>query len=301
MTRPLRVGTRRSLLARTQTDHVLQLLRASHPRLDIMVQTVSTLGDQTVGPLPASKPGVFTGALETALLNQTIDFAVHSMKDLPIDRPQELVIAAITHRTTAFEMVVTLSGQTIFQLPMAATIGTSSLRRKAQLQAIRPDFVVTPMRGNIDTRVQEVLDRRIHAVVLAEAGLQRLEIPRKYIQRIPMRYMLPAPAQGALAVECRKDDPDMIRILASINCPATWAATAAERAFLKTAGGGCSIPISAYAETKNKEIHLLGEVRSPNGSRQISLSGSGEDAVVLGCQLGEKANHLGARELLQHG
>lgn len=301
MTRKLRAGTRRSVLARTQTDHVLKLLKTVAPQLDILPQTISTIGDQTTGPLPASKPGAFTSTLETALLDRTIDFAVHSMKDLPIDRPQELMIAAIPKRATACDMVVTTSGLTIFELPMEATIGTSSLRRKAQLQSIRPDFVVTPMRGNIDTRLQKVLDEKIHAVVLAEAGLRRLDVPRRYMQRIPMDQMLPAPAQGALAVECRKNDPDVIRILEPINCAATWSATTAERAFLEAAGGGCAIPIAAFAKEENGEIHLLAEVLSPDGSRKISLSGNGRDAMTLGYQLGEKANHLGAQELLHHG
>ncbi len=298
MTRPLRAGTRLSMLARAQTHHVLQLLKAINPNLDVQVQTISSIGDQTIGPLPTSHSGVFTSTLEMALLNREIDFAVHSLKDVPMDQPEDLVIAAICDRHTAFDVLVTASGQSLDTLPPNTTVGTSSLRRTAQLRALRPDLVVEPLRGNIDTRVEKVLSGQLQAIVVAEAGLLRLGVSDQYMWRIPMNRMLPAPAQGALAIECRRDDLEIIRILHAVNCPVTWSATTAERTFMNAVGGGCSIPVAAYAEQTHGELHLSGEVSSLDGQHKIAVSAVGTDSVILGTQLAQKAHQMGAMEVL---
>ena len=300
MTWQLRVGTRRSLLARTQTSDVIQCLKANFPQLNIPIQTISTLGDQTTGPLPTSNPGVFTSALDEALMDGKIDFAVHSLKDLPTCRPEELKIAAIPERLSAFDVLVTASGLELDELPKGATVNTSSLRRTAQLLSTRPDLKIEPLRGNVDTRIQKILHGELQAIVLAEAGLLRLGTPSEYQRRIPMNYMLPAPAQGALAVECRKSDSSTIRILESIDCSATRANTTAERTFLATTGGGCAIPIGAYAEHIGDNIHLSGEILSVDGRQKITVSGSGLEALELGHQLAQKANQMGAKKVLQH-
>lgn len=299
MKRQLRVGTRRSILARTQTGEILERLKMVSPQVDIQVQFISTIGDQTKGPLPTSKPGVFTSTLDKALLGNHIDFAVHSFKDLPVKRPQGLTIAAIPERVTAFDVLVTKSGLTLDALPQGATVGTSSLRRTAQLLSMRSDLNIVPLRGNVDTRVEHVLTGQIQAALLAEAGLRRLGVSARYMQRIPLDMMLPAPAQGALAVECRRDDPFTVSILETIDVPATRTTITAERTFLADTGGGCAIPIGAYAEHTDDGIHLQGEVLSPDGHRRVRVSGDGSDAEKLGRQLAGKANFMGAKKILQ--
>ncbi len=299
MTRQLRVGTRRSLLARIQTSEVLRQLKAKFPDLDISIQTISTIGDQTAGPLLTFSPGVFTSTLDAALIKGEIDFAVHSLKDLPTCRPESLQIAAIPGRKSAFDVLVTASGSTLDELPRETTVNTSSLRRTAQLLSIRPDLKMAPLRGNVDTRFQKIMSGEIQAVVLAEAGLARLGFPSRYQQRISMECMLPAPAQGALAVECRKGDLSTVRILETINCPETQAETTAERTFLAATGGGCAIPVGAYARHADGRIHLSGEVLSVDGRQRITVSGSGLDAMDLGDQLAQQANQRGAQKVLQ--
>ncbi len=298
MKRQFRAGTRRSPLARTQTSLVLQQLKSAYPQLDFPVLPISTLGDQTKGQLPTSNPGVFTSTLENALLSGQIDFAVHSLKDLPINHPKELTIAAIPPRSSAFDILFTSSGKTLEEIPEGMQIGTSSLRRKAQLLRIRPDLTIAPLRGNVDTRTQKVLRGELTAVILAEAGMLRLGIPHKHFRQIPMDLMLPAPAQGALAVECRKEDTITLNILKSIDCSSTRRTTTAERAFLGAAGGGCSIPIGAYAEQIENEIYLRAEVLSNDGCHHISVAGTGSNALDLGHQLAERANQMGAKEVL---
>ncbi|MCY4206183.1 MAG: hydroxymethylbilane synthase [Bacteroidetes bacterium] len=298
MTQQLRVGTRRSPLARTQTNEVVQRLKVIFPQLDIVILGFTSIGDQTKGPLPTSTPGIFTSTLDAALINGDIDFAIHSLKDLPTARPEELTIAAIPKRKSAFDVLVTVSGQKIDDLPQGATVNTSSLRRTAQLLATRSDLKIEPLRGNVDSRVKKIIRGELQAIVLAEAGLSRLEISSVYQQRIPMDFMLPAPAQGALAVECRRSDPNIVHILESIDCPSTRATTTAERTFLASTQGGCAIPIGAYAEYINDEIHLSAEVLSVDGSKRIIVSGVGLDATELGYQLAQKAYQMGAKKIL---
>ena len=299
MTPPLRAGTRHSLLARIQTRTIVQALTKAHAHVTIHTQTISTVGDQTTGPLPSSHPGVFTSTLETALISGEIDFAVHSLKDLPVSTPKELTIAAIPPRSEAHDVLVTASGLTLGQLPKGAMIHTSSLRRAAQLLSLRSDLKIEPLRGNVDTRVKKVLTGELQAIVLAEAGLHRLGISPKYLHRISMNDLLPAPAQGALAVECRKDDHATIKMLQSIDCAATRDATTAERSFLACTGGGCAFPIGAYARKVKTQIHLRAEILSLDGLQKISVSGSGTDPVDLGDQLAQKANQMGAKQVLK--
>ena len=298
MTPQLRAGTRHSLLAKIQTRTIVQALFRVHSHVTIHTQMFSTVGDQTTGPLPSSHPGVFTSTLEAALMSGEIDFAVHSLKDLPVDTPKELTIAAIPPRSEAHDVLVTASGLTLRQLPKGTIVHTSSLRRAAQLLSLRSDLKIEPLRGNVHTRVDKVLTGKLHAIVLAEAGLSRLGISHKYQRRISMNDMLPAPAQGALAVECRKDDHATIKMLQSIDCTETRDTTTAERSFLACTGGGCSFPIGAYAKKVETQIHLRAEILSLDGLQKISVSGAGSDPVDLGYQLAQKANQMGAKQVL---
>ena len=299
MTRQLRVGTRRSPLARIQTKEVVRHLKSIDPKLEILTKTISTLGDQIQGPLPTTNPGIFTSALETALLREEIDVAVHSLKDLPTDQPQELIIIAIPRRKSAFDTLVTVSGHTLSELPHGIEIATSSIRRTAQLLYFRPDLNIVPLRGNIDTRLDRVMSGQIEAIVLAEAGLLRLETPERFQQQIPLDLMIPAPGQGALALECRKDDWEITHILRNLDCSATRAAVTAERTFLAVTGSGCAIPLGAFAEYTDPTIHLHGEVLSPNGAQRVRVSGEGSDPLELGRRMAHEANQMGAKELLR--
>ena len=292
MTRQLKAGTRRSRLAIIQTEEVIQRLASTRPDLDIAVETLTTVGDQTTGSLKGQNPGVFTNTLEEALLNKQIDFAVHSLKDLPIQLPEDLMIAAVPERHVAFDALVTDSGFTLDELPEGATVGTSSLRRTLQLRVARPDLNVVPLRGNVDTRVQKILKGELQAAVLAESGLARLGINSMYLRRIPMDTMLPAPAQGALAVECRKDDEVAATILQTINCRAARTATTAERSFLASIGEGCAAPIAAYAELAGEQIHLRVQVLSRKGRSQFSGSRTGSDPLALAQRLAKEADQI---------
>ena len=292
MTRQLKAGTRRSRLAIIQTEEVIQRLASARPDLDIAIETLTTVGDQTTGSLKGQDPGVFTNALEEALLNKQIDFAVHSLKDLPVQLPEELMIAAVPERHVAFDALVTDSGLTLDELPEGATVGTSSLRRTLQLRVVRPDLNIVPLRGNVDTRVQKILKGELQAAVLAESGLARLGIDSRYLRRIPMDTMLPAPAQGALAVECRKDDEFAASILQAITCQTTRTATIAERSFLASIGKGCAAPIAAYAELAGEQIHMRVQVLSRKGRGQFSRSLTGSDPLALAQRLAEEADHM---------
>ncbi len=296
--RQLRVGTRRSRLAKTQTYEVIQKLRTIHPQLDIQILEFSSLGDQTSGPLPTTNPGLFTSSLERPLMDGQIDFVVHSLKDLPTKEPHELVVAATPARRSAFDVLVTANGLSIDQLPEGSSVGTSSLRRTAQLLSIRSDLNIELLRGNVDTRVEKILDHALAAAVLAEAGLQRLKIASALLHRVPMTLMLPAPAQGALAVQCRKNDLTTVNFLKSIDCPYTRATTTAERTFLAFTGGGCLVPIAAHATYHDHQMHLRGEIFSTDGQQKISVSETGANPVTLGQHLAQKAIDMGAEKLL---
>ncbi|MCY4000010.1 MAG: hydroxymethylbilane synthase [Bacteroidetes bacterium] len=301
MKKRLRVGTRRSLLARSQTTEVIQLLTKIHKGLDIEVQTIATLGDKTTGPLPTSHIGFFTSSLETALIHEEVDFVVHSLKDLPSQGSDQLTIAAIPKRNSALDVLVTSSGVTLEQLPKGSTVGTSSLRRTAQLLSIRPDLDIELLRGNVDTRIEKILSGKLQATVLAEAGLRRLNIPIEYQYRIPVKIMLPAAAQGALAVQCRKTDSLTKALLESIDCTETRMTTSSERTFLSSTGGGCAVAMAAFARQLDHQIHLSAEVLSSDGDRKICVSGVGTDPTHLGHQLAQEAIQMGAQDLLTRG
>lgn len=297
----LTFATRPSVLARWQTARVIQLLQAAHPGLECSEYLIPTRGDRVLDrPLPEiGGKGLFTGELKEALLSGKVQAAVHSLKDLPVEDTPGITLAAIPEREAAHDVLVAADGQTLSTLPEGARVGTSSLRRTAQLLARRPDLTILPLRGNVDTRVGKVLNGEYDAVVLARAGLARLGLQAHISEVFPLEVMLPAPGQGALAVQCRADDAETLELLSAIHDPLTAAAVEAERAFLSGLGGGCSLPVAAFAEKNNGQIILTGAVISADGKQAIRLSAVDKEPQKLGERLAELVLERGAAGLLK--
>jgi len=300
--RTLRVGTRTSALALRQTDLVVELLRAAGPNLEVEVVHVVTRGDRTQAsnvPLPEiGAKGLFTAELEQGLRAGSIDLAVHSLKDLPTEEPAGVTIGAVCLREDPRDALVTRGGATLASLRSGAIVGTSSVRRAAQLLAARPDLRVVPVRGNVDTRVRKVRDGELDAAVLALAGLRRLGLDGEVGEVLPLELMLPAPGQGALAVQCRADERRTLEALAAIDDAGARAAVTAERAFLRDVDGGCSAPVGAYAEVVRPGIvRLRIVVSSPDGRDVVREEGEGEP-VEIGRALAARALAAGAGRVL---
>lgn len=306
MTEPiamLRLGTRGSALARWQSDHVAALLRASHPSVVVEVEVLHTQGDHILDtPLPLiGGKGLFTAELEAALHSRLIDLAVHSLKDLPAELPPGVVIGAIPPRDDVHDVVVSRSGQPLAKLPPGAVVGTSSRRRAAQLLRAYPHLRTADIRGNVDTRILKALDPDgpYDAIVLAAAGVDRLARNDVVAEVLPLDLMLPAPGQGALAVQCR-DEASLLHLLAPLDDAATRSAVAAERAFLSGLGGGCAVPVAAHAVIVQGRLHLRGRVASLDGRELVEVTGAAapHEAVALGAALATQALSQGAAQLL---
>jgi hydroxymethylbilane synthase len=294
------IGTRESKLALWQTHFVVARLRELFPNLECHIETFKTIGDDIVDrPLPElGGKGVFTARLEGALVRGDVDLAVHSLKDLPIEMSPGLTVGAICHRADARDVLVTREGVDIDGLPEGAIIGTSSLRRQAQMLARRPDLIMRPIRGNVETRLRKVMSGEYSATVLAAAGVDRLTLDVVAGGRLPLDVMLPAPGQGAIAVQCRADDSRTLELLEKIDHGETRRATQAERAFLAGLGGGCAAPVAAFARVDGDLVTMTGLVAQPDGSRQVRVEGSHTDCVALGVQLASEAIARGARDIL---
>ena len=297
----LTFATRPSALARWQTSRVIQLLQAAWYGLECIEHIITTTGDRVLDrPLPEiGGKGLFTSELEKALLSGEVHAAVHSLKDLPVEDTPGIVLAAVPEREAALDVLVSANGYTLVNLPEAARVGTCSPRRTAQLLARRPDLTILPLRGNVDTRVQKVMDGEYDAIVLAQAGLTRLGLQAHITEIFALNMMLPAPGQGALAVQCRADDTETQRLLAAIHDPLIAAAVCAERAFLAGLGGGCSLPVAAFAEKNNGSIILTGAVISVDGKQAIRLSAVDKDPLELGERLAQLVLERGAADLLR--
>ena len=297
----LTFATRPSALARWQTAHVIELLQAAHPELECRELVLSTHGDRVLDrPLPEiGGKGLFTTELEEALLSGQVHVAVHSLKDLPVEERPGIVIAAIPERDPAYDALVSAEPWMLSTLPEGARVGTSSLRRTTQLLVRRPDLHVVPIRGNVDTRLRNMLDGEYDAVVLAQAGLTRLGLQAHIREVFSLDVMLPAPGQGALAVQCRAGDVETLELLTAIHDPVTAAAVRAERAFLSGLGGGCSLPIAAFAEKNSEVIILTGAVMSIDGKQDIRLSAADQEPQRLGERLATLVLERGAAELLK--
>jgi hydroxymethylbilane synthase len=309
VTRTVRVGTRRSLLATTQSGHVADLVRGRG--LDAELVEITTDGDRSQAsgaPLVDSPTtGVFVSALRDALLAGEVDLAVHSLKDLPTYPCEGVVLVVVPPREDPRDVVVARDGLTLGELPAGSRVGTGSPRRAAQLHALGLGLEVVPIRGNVDTRIGKVHAGDVDAVVLARAGLARIDRLPEATEVLDPLQMLPAPGQGALAVECRADDADLIAALAPLDDAPTRAAVEAERAVLATLEGGCSAPIGALAEVVEGEEHDELWVRaialSPDGALSVRMSATGSpaDATGVGARLASEMLADGAGQLGQPG
>ncbi len=292
-------ATRASALARWQTHRMMHTLQKMNPDLTCEEKLVTTQGDKTLDkPLPEiGGKGVFTEELEAELLRGTVHCAVHSLKDLPVDVTPGLTLGCIPARADVRDAIVSAAGYTLSTLPRGAKVGTSSLRRSAQLLAMRPDLQIASLRGNVDTRVRKALQGEYDAVILAGAGLIRLGLDKHVTEWISTDVMLPAPGQAAMAVQCRADDASTLELLRPLEDASTRKAVTAERAFLSGLGGGCAVPVAALAQV-TEAIRLTGLVASADGTRIIRVASEGADAEELGKQLANEALAKGAATIL---
>lgn len=302
--RTLRLGTRGSALALAQSGGVAATVIAELGQ-EVELVTVQTHGDlSSLAISQLGGTGVFVTALRDALLAKEVDFAVHSYKDLPTAPAQGLVIAAVPRRQDARDVLVARDGLTLGELPAGSRVGTGSPRRTAQLRALGLGLEVLPIRGNVDTRIRKVTEGELDAVVLARAGLARLDRLDEVTETLDPLQVLPAPAQGALAIECRADDTDLIDLLRALDDPDTRAAVEAERALLAALEAGCSAPVGALAEVvegdDGSEIYLRGLVAALDGTDVVRLSATGptSDAQGVGRRLAAELLDLGAAELM---
>jgi len=303
--RTIRIGSRESQLALVQTYWVQAQLQKAYPDITFEVKTMSTQGDKILDVALAKigDKGLFTKELELGMLSQEIDFAVHSLKDLPTNLPDGLTLAAITERENPADALVLhekYKGSQIDTLPEGAVIGTSSLRRLAQLRHKFPHFTFKDVRGNLITRMKKLDAGEYDALILAVAGLERLEMSDRIHQILPPEISLHAVGQGALGIECRTDDSELITILKAIEHPQTRDRCLAERAFLRDLEGGCQVPIGVNTEIIGDELTLTGIVASVDGQRLVknTVVGATKDAEKVGTELANLLREQGAGEIL---
>ena len=295
----LRIGTRGSALALWQSRYIASRLREIVPDIVIEVVEISSEGDR-VTDVPLSHvegTGFFTAAIERALFSGEVDVAVHSHKDLPVESTPGLVVAAVPPRAPVEDVLCGRNGMTLAQLPVRAKVGTCSARRTAQILELRPDVEIVPLRGNVPTRVARV-GADLDAVVLAKAGLSRLGLTSTISETFPLDRVLPAPAQGALAVQCRVGDDRVRERLALLDHPPTRRSVAAERALLHALEGGCSVPVGAAAWIEDSQIHLLAGVFDLRGERTVRVADSGDEPVALGERAAQRLLAKGAATIL---
>lgn len=302
MTR-LRLGTRGSALAMVQSQFVKSRLEALSPTLTVDVIVIKTTGDRRAAqPLAElGGKGVFIKELEEALIAQKIDFAVHSLKDVPTDLPEGLFLSAILEREDPRDCLVSRFGEQLRELPRGSTVGTGSLRRQAQIRAATRGVIVQDLRGNLDTRLKRVSNGDFAAIVVAHAGLRRLGRQDEISEVLDLDVMLPAPGQGFVAIESRRSDEETNRWLHSLHHPSSGMAATAERAFLAGLGGGCRVPIAAYAREEKGQLEMEGLVISVDGKRSVrsKMAGPPATASKLGERLAQELMRQGALDILQ--
>ncbi len=296
------IGTRGSSLAMCQAQIVQTKLEESAPRQPFTLQPLTTRADRhPEAPLTAlGEEGVFVKELEAALLDGRIDLAIHSMKDMPLDIPSGLRITAVLERDEPRDALVSCSGAGLEQLPSGARVGTSSPRRRSQLLRLRDDLRVLEMRGNLDTRLRKLDEGRYDAIVVAACGLIRLGLEHRIAEYLEFAQMLPEPGQGALAIETRSDDRLLGDLVARLEDPMTRACIDAERAFLRALGGGCRVPVAAYAACREGMLTLEGTITAVDGHGQVRGTDTAPmtEPVTLGERLARRLTAQGARELL---
>lgn len=298
----LKIGTRGSKLALTQTNFVADKLKKAMPDADVEISVIKTSGDimQDVSLLTIGGQGVFVKELEEALLSKKIDLAVHSMKDVPGDIPEGLMFAAILPREDVRDVLVSRDNIKMEFMPKGAKIGTGSQRRGAQIKSMMPDIDIVPLRGNLDTRLKKIETENLTGVILAAAGMKRMGLAEKITQFLPVETMLPAVGQGALGLQIRKADVELSKACAGLNDTTTAAEVNAERAFLRALGGGCRLPIAALGKLDGQMLTLEGMLAAPNGSTMIreKISGTIKDAEDMGKKLAEIILDKGGKRLL---
>lgn len=306
--RKIIVGSRQSTLALTQTQQTIDAISrlCAEAGLDYTfeVKPIVTRGDRILD-VTLSKvggKGLFVKEIEQALFDKEIDFAVHSMKDMPFELPEGLVVGAIPARQDARDALISHTAASIEELPQGARVGTSSLRRAAQLYAVRPDLKIESIRGNIDTRIRKLTEEGFDAILLAAAGLHRMGWQDKITAYLPTDVSLPAVGQGALAIECRADDEDVLAMLRLINDAVTEREVAAERRLLGLLNGGCQVPIGAFAvassDAEGAPLTLTGIVASPDGRTLLKESATGDDPERVGREVAQALLNRGADKLL---
>ncbi|WP_081601235.1 MULTISPECIES: hydroxymethylbilane synthase [unclassified Thioalkalivibrio] len=300
--KPLRIATRKSPLAMWQAEHVAARLRGLHPDLPVELVGMTTQGDRVLdSPLARiGGKGLFVKELEVAMLEDRADIAVHSVKDVPMELPTDLVLPVILDREDPLDAFVSNTYAHVDELPQGARVGSSSLRRQCQLRARRPDLKITDLRGNVNTRLGKLDAGEYDAILLAAAGLKRLGFDERIRARLEPAVSLPAVGQGAIAIECRENDPEIAALIAPLNDRDTSDRVRAERAFNRRLEGGCQVPLAAHATLDGDRLRLDGLVGAVDGSQLLrrQVEGPRGDAEALGVQLAEQLLELGAGELL---
>lgn len=302
--RHLIIATRGSRLALWQANHVKKLFLALEPELKISLNVIKTKGDkiQDVPLAQVGGKGLFVKEIEDAILDGRADLAVHSVKDVPMILPDGLILGCILPRGDMTDSYISYNYPTIHFLPANSIVGTSSLRRKAQLQAIRPDITVENLRGNVDTRLAKLDNGNYDAIILASAAMERLELNAPFIQRMETEFFLPAIGQGALGIECLEENYDLLVLLSSLEDRNTRICIEAERSFLRKLDGGCQVPIAGYAELVDEDlIKLTGMVAECDGSVMVKdiEYGNAGDSDSIGFRLAQRLLANGARSMLE--
>ena len=299
----LRIATRKSPLALWQAEYVAARLQAAHPVLQTALVRMTTQGDKILDT-PLAKiggKGLFVKELEQGMLKGTADIAVHSMKDVPVEFPPGLLLGAVLQRHDPRDAMISNRYRRFSEIPPGAKIGTSSLRRQCQIKMHNPEYEIISLRGNVNTRLSKLDAGTYDAIVLAAAGMERLGLQSKISEYLDTSFSLPAIGQGAIGVECRSDDPDVMEILACLNDDDTRICVTAERAMNRTLEGGCQVPIAGFAELNNGVLRLRGLVGRPDGSKIIRSEASGQaaDADQIGQRLANELLCLGADKILR--
>lgn len=296
------MGTRGSKLSLIQTSCVVEDLKRHNPRIEVQTKIIQTTGDKLESePLEKiSGKGVFEKEIDEAIINGEVDFAIHSMKDVPAEQSSELTIAAVPLRAPANDVFISKEYSRLVSLPKDASVGTSSPRRTAELLRFRADLKVLPIRGNVDTRIRKMDEGMYDSIILAEAGVMRMGMQDRIVERLSIEEFTPAPGQGFLAIVSRHNREDVLNILRTVSDENSFAEAKAERAFMNEVGGGCKIPLGAFAHVEGKTIRILGSIISPEGKKRVNVRDEGpvEDPDSAGRNAGNKILKMGAKEIV---